>query len=53
MERTDRISLERHLGTHLPGRLAALALALLDEKGDITGAARARERLEVIGIAFA
>ncbi|HSF60541.1 MAG TPA: hypothetical protein VLA69_02505, partial [Gaiellaceae bacterium] len=33
-------------------RAAALALALLEAKGDITGAARARERLDELGIAL-
>ena len=34
-------------------RAAAFALALLDAKGDITGAARARERLDELGIEVA
>ena len=34
-------------------RAAAFVLALFDEKGDITGAARARERLDQLGIAYA
>jgi class 3 adenylate cyclase/tetratricopeptide (TPR) repeat protein len=32
------------------GRAAAIALGIFDEKGDLTGAARARERLEEVGI---
>jgi len=34
-------------------REAALGLAFLDEKGDVAGAARARERLDALGIAHA
>jgi class 3 adenylate cyclase len=34
-------------------RSAADAVALLDEKGDLTGAARARERIDELGIAIA
>ncbi len=34
-------------------RAAAFALGLFDEKGDITGAARARERLDALGIEVA
>ncbi len=34
-------------------RAAALAIRLLDEKGDLAGEARARERLDDLGIAYA
>ena len=34
-------------------RAATVGIAFLDEKGDITGAARARERLDVLGIEVA